>query len=145
MTTLTPPAPTRHTAPRRHPDRPVWEEPPTAAGQTTKGLTLAVVVALILGPLYCVVLTSISTPAAINRAGGLVLVPDGITFEAYRTMLSGGPVRQSLLVTFGVTLVGTAVSMAVSVLCAYGLSRARSFGHRFLLLILVVTNSSAAA
>ncbi|MGW1030041.1 carbohydrate ABC transporter permease [Streptomyces sp. NPDC002577] len=139
MTALTTSGPTHPVARRRNPNRPIWEEPPTAAGQTTKGLTLSIVGLLILGPLYCVVLTSISTPAAINRAGGLVLVPDGITFEAYRTMLSGGPVRQSLLVTLGVTLAGTAISMVVSVLCAYGLSRARSFGHRFLLLILVVT------
>ena len=124
---------------RRPSQRPVWEEPPSAAGQGAKGLTLGVVVLLILVPVYCVVLTSISTPGSINRAGGLVLVPDGITFDAYTTMLTGGPVRQALLVTLGVTLVGTAISMVVSVLCAYGLSRSRSLGHRFLLMILVVT------
>lgn len=124
---------------RRPSQRPVWEEPPSAAGQSAKGLTLGVVVLLILVPVYCVVLTSISTPGAINRAGGLVLVPDGITFDAYTTMLTGGPVRQALLVTLGITLVGTAISMVVSVLCAYGLSRSRSLGHRFLLMILVVT------
>ncbi|MFI1095380.1 carbohydrate ABC transporter permease [Streptomyces sp. NPDC020917] len=124
---------------RRPSRRPVWEEPPSAAGQSAKGLTLGVVVLLILVPVYCVVLTSISTPGSINRAGGLVLVPDGITFDAYTTMLTGGPVRQALLVTLGVTLVGTAISMVVSVLCAYGLSRSRSLGHRFLLMVLVVT------
>ena len=139
MTTLTTSAPPQSAARRRNPDRPVWDEPPTAAGQSAKGLTLGIVALLILVPLYCVVLTSISTPAAINRAGGLVLVPHGITFEAYRTMLSGGPVRRSLMVTLGITLVGTVISMVVSVLCAYGLSRSRSLGHRFLLLILVVT------
>ena len=138
MTTLTTSPPARPAA-RRNSRRPVWEEPPTAAGQSAKGLTLAVVVLLILVPVYCVVLTSVSTPGAINRAGGLVLVPDGITFDAYTTMLTGGPVRQALLVTLGITVVGTAVSMVVSVLCAYGLSRSRSLGHRFLLMILVVT------
>jgi multiple sugar transport system permease protein/putative aldouronate transport system permease protein len=117
----------------------VWEEPPTAAGQAVKGLSLTAVVLIILVPLYCVVLTSLSTPGAINRAGGLVLVPDGLTFDAYETMLSGGPIRRSLFVTLGITVVGTALSMIVSVLCAYGLSRSRSLGHRFLLLVLVVT------
>lgn len=128
-----------HGSRRRNPQRPVWEEPPGGVGQSLKGLTLSTVVLLILVPVYCVVLTSISTPGSINRAGGLVLVPDGITFDAYRTMLTGGPVRQALLVTFGITVVGTAVSMVVSVLCAYGLSRSRTLGHRFLLMILVVT------
>lgn len=96
-------------------------------------------VLLIIVPVYCVVLTSVSTPGAINRAGGLVIVPDGITFDPYSTMLSGGPVRRALLVTFGITAVGTVLSMVVSVLCAYGLSRSRSLGHRFLLMVLVVT------
>lgn len=143
MTTMTTTGPT--TAParprpaRRNPNRPVWEEPPTVAGQSGKGLALTIVVLLILVPVYCVVLTSISTPGAINSAGGLVLVPHGITFDAYTTMLSGGPVRRALLVTLGITAAGTAVSMAVSVLCAYGLSRSRSFGHRSLLMVLVIT------
>jgi ABC-type glycerol-3-phosphate transport system permease component len=35
--------------------------------------------------------------------------------------------------------VGTAVSMAVSILCAYGLSRTRSFGHRFFLMAMIFT------
>ncbi|WP_225851327.1 carbohydrate ABC transporter permease [Streptomyces sp. HPF1205] len=142
MTTTTPAptAPTTGPRPRRHhPQRPVWEEPPTPAGQTAKGLTLGLVVLLILLPVYCVVLTSISTPGAINRAGGLVLVPHGITLDAYTTMLSGGPVRRSLIVTCAITAIGTAISMTVSILCAYGLSRHRSLGHRFLLLILVIT------
>ncbi|NJP46572.1 carbohydrate ABC transporter permease [Actinacidiphila epipremni] len=138
MTTLTAP-PARVAGRPRHPDRPTWEEPPTVAGQGAKGLTLGAVVVLILLPLYCVVLTSFSTPGAINRAGGLVIVPDGLTLDAYTTMLRDETVRRALLVTSGITLVGTAVSMAVSVLCAYGLSRARSLGHRFLLLVLVVT------
>jgi multiple sugar transport system permease protein/putative aldouronate transport system permease protein len=143
MTTTTGPlpAPAASAAPprRRNPKRPAWEEPPSAVGQSAKGVTLGAVVLLILFPLYCVVLTSLSTPGAINRAGGLVIVPDGITFASYKTMLTGGPIQRSLFVTLGITLVGTAISMVVSVLCAYGLSRARSLGHRFLLLILVVT------
>jgi multiple sugar transport system permease protein/putative aldouronate transport system permease protein len=138
MTTLTAP-PARVGGRPRNPNRPAWEEPPSAAGQGAKGLTLGAVVVLILLPLYCVVLTSFSTPGAINRAGGLVIVPDGLTADAYTTMLRDDTVRRALLVTLGITVAGTLVSMAVSVLCAYGLSRARSLGHRFLLLVLVVT------
>lgn len=138
MTTLTAP-PARVATRRRNPNRPSWEEPPTAAGQGLKGISLGVVVLLILLPLYCVILTSFSTAGAINRAGGLVIVPDGLTLDAYTTMLRDSTVRDSLVVTLGITVVGTAISMVVSILCAYGLSRARSLGHRFLLLLLVVT------
>ncbi|WP_327589637.1 carbohydrate ABC transporter permease [Nonomuraea sp. NBC_00507] len=94
---------------------------------------------IVLVPLWIVVLTSLSTKGAINRAGGLVIWPDGITFEAYEEMLKGSTVRTALLVSLGITIIGTAISMVVSVLCAYGLSRSGSFAHRFILVLLIVT------
>ncbi|MGW8767232.1 carbohydrate ABC transporter permease [Streptomyces sp. NPDC055815] len=133
--------PATASAPRRgaRSARPSWEEPPTAVGQAAKGLTLGGVVAVVLVPLWIVVLTSFSTPGAVNRAGGLVIWPDGLTTEAYRQMLSDSTVLTALLVSLGITAVGTAVSMALSILCAYGLSRPRSLGHRFVLMLLIVT------
>jgi putative aldouronate transport system permease protein len=38
-----------------------------------------------------------------------------------------------------VTLIGTALSMLVTILCAYGLSRRGSFGHRTMLMLLIIT------
>ncbi|MFC5661689.1 carbohydrate ABC transporter permease [Kitasatospora misakiensis] len=119
--------------------RPPWDEPPTKLGQTAKGLTLGGTLAVILVPLWIIVLTSFSTPGAVNRAGGLVIWPDGLTTETYRQMLSDSTVVRALMVSLGVTVVGTVVSMIISVLCAYGLSRSRSFGHRFILMLLIVT------
>lgn len=116
-----------------------WEEPPTALGQTAKGLTLTAVVGAVLIPLWIIVVTSLSTSGAINRAGGLVLWPDGLTLQAYKEMLGEPTVRTALLVSLGITAVGTVVSMVVSVLCAYGLSRPRSYGHRVVLSLLIVT------
>lgn len=119
--------------------RPVWEEKPTAVGQGAKTLTIAIVLAMILVPLYSIVLTSLSTQESVNIAGGLVMVPHGITTEAYRQIFGNQLVMHSLLVSFGITVVGTALSMVVSVLCAYGLSRSGSFGHRTILMLLIVT------
>jgi ABC-type glycerol-3-phosphate transport system permease component len=124
---------------RRRNERPRWEEPPTAVGEAAKGLTLGVVVLAMLVPLWIIVVTSLSNQAAVNRAGGLVIWPGDLTFEAYRVMLEDITVRNALLVSLGITGVGTLVSMAVSVMCAYGLSRSRSFAHRFLLTLLIVT------
>ncbi|GAB2805309.1 carbohydrate ABC transporter permease [Lentzea nigeriaca] len=124
---------------KRKYERPVWEEPPTAVGQAAKGITLGGVLLVMLVPLWIIVVTSLSTQAAVNRAGGLVIWPTDITFEAYRVMLSDATVRTALLVSLGITAVGTLVSMAVSVMCAYGLSRSRSLGHRFILMLLIVT------
>jgi putative aldouronate transport system permease protein len=91
-------------------------------------------------PLYAIVLTSISSEGAITRAGGsLVLVPDGLSLGAYRQIFANGVVTRAVLVSFGVTFVGTVLSMTVSILCAYGMSRARSFGHRFFLSAMIFT------
>ena len=121
------------------PKRPVWEEKPTRIGQAAKSTTLTVVVLLILVPIYCVVLTSLSPQSSVNIAGGIVLVPHGLTLNAYREMLGGGVVTRAMVISLAITIVGTAISMVVSVLCAYGLSRPRSLGHKWILMTLIAT------
>ena len=124
---------------RGNTQRPVWEEKPGLVGQLGKGLSLSAVVALILFPIYCVVITSFSTQGSINVAGGIVIVPHGLTLAAYREMLDGGVVTRAVIVGLAITLAGTAISMIVSVLCAYGLSRQHSLGHRSILMTFIVT------
>ncbi|MBD8059836.1 carbohydrate ABC transporter permease [Cellulomonas sp. JH27-2] len=124
---------------RRNKYRPVWEEQPTKAGQLAKGLTLSAVVLVVLFPLWTVVITSLSTTAATNEAGGLVIVPHSLTFNAYAQVLSGGIVTRAAMVSVGITAVGTTISVVVSVLAAYGLSRPGSFAHRPILFIFLIT------
>ncbi|MGX9901170.1 carbohydrate ABC transporter permease [Arthrobacter sp. SA17] len=62
-----------------------------------------------------------------------------ITLDAYRQIISGGVVTRAVLVSVGVTVVGTLLSMVVSVLCAYGLSRPGSFAHTPILFTLLLT------
>ena len=124
---------------RRNPKRPIWQEQPSAAGQGAKGGTIVVMLLLILFPLYTVVLTSFSTQGAVNIAGGLVVVPHGLTLNAYRLIISGGVVGRALVISLAVTTVGTAVSLLVTILAAYGLSRRGSFGHRTILWIMMIT------
>ncbi|WP_246158768.1 carbohydrate ABC transporter permease [Catellatospora sichuanensis] len=95
--------------------------------------------AVVLVPLYAVVLTSLSDQESINLAGGMVLVPHHLTLESYRAIFSNSLIVHSLLVSLTITVVGTVFSMVTTVLCAYGLSRPRSFGHRAILMALVVT------
>ncbi len=121
------------------PPRPVWEEKPSRAGLAGKGLVLLLACLGILFPLWIVVVTSLSSRKAIDEAGGLVMIPKDITFVAYQELLSGGQVTRAALVSIGITLVGTLFSMAVSVLCAYGLSRSGSLGHRWILMVLLAT------
>jgi putative aldouronate transport system permease protein len=121
------------------PARPVWEEPPSKAGITLKGGFLALCCLGVLGPLWIVIVTSLSPKPVIDRVGGLVVIPQGITFVNYTELLSGGQVSRAIMVSVGVTLFGTLFSMTVSVLAAYGLSRPGSLGHRFLLMTIMAT------
>ncbi len=119
--------------------RPVWQERPKPATQTAKSGGIIVILALVLVPLYAVTLTSFSTQASINIAGGLVLWPHGLTLNAYTLIFTGGVVGRALLISLVITVVGTGFSMLVTVLAAYGLSRAGSFGHRAILLTMMIT------
>jgi len=107
--------------PRRNPrnerpnQRPPWEEPPTVAGNVAKGATILAVLAVILLPIYSVIMTSFSTKASVDAAGGLVVVPEGgVTLNAYREIIQGGVVTRALVVSLGVTVVGTALLLAAS-------------------------------
>lgn len=137
--TDTPRDPTRPQFRWAAPPRPVWEEEPARAGLAGKGLALTLACLAVLFPLWIVVVTSLSSKRTIDAAGGLVVVPRDITFLAYRELLGGGQVQRAALVSLGVTVVGTLFSMAVSVLCAYGLSRSGSLGHRWILMLLLAT------
>jgi len=119
--------------------RPVWQERPNPATQAAKSSGIAVILALVLVPLYAVALTSFSTQASINIAGGLVLWPHGLTLNAYTLIFTGGVVGRALLISLVITVAGTGFSMLVTVLAAYGLSRAGSFGHRAILLTMMIT------
>lgn len=111
-----------------------WEERGSLPELALKALSIGALLLVILFPLYTIALTSLSSSETVHRVGGLVIWPsDGITFDAYRQMFGNPVVVRSLLVSTGITVLGTLFSMVVSILGAYGLSRPGSFGHRTIL------------
>jgi len=120
-------------------ERPPWQERPRATTQGAKSGGIVVILLVILFPLYTIVLTSFSTQASINQAGGMVIWPHGLSLAAYQDVVSGGVVDRALLISLGITAVGTAFSMMVTILAAYGMSRSGSFGHRTVLWIMLIT------
>jgi putative aldouronate transport system permease protein len=124
---------------RRRPTRPTWQERPSPSTQGAKSGAIVVILLIIAFPLYSIVLTSFSNQAAVNIAGGMVVWPHGLTLSAYRLIAGGGVVGRALMISLLVTAVGTAVSMLVTILAAYGLSRAGSFGHKAILWFMMIT------
>jgi putative aldouronate transport system permease protein len=124
---------------RRASSRPIWEEPPTPAGQIMKAVGLGLVVLAVAFPLYVVLVTSLSSQQAVDQAGGLVVVPHSLTPAAYLQIFSGGVVTRAVAVSTFITVVGTALSLVVTTLAAYGLSRPGSLLHRPLLFVVLLT------
>jgi putative aldouronate transport system permease protein len=133
------PAAPAETGTRVSDGRPPWMEKPTRTGLFLKGLVLVLVVAAVAYPLLGVIGTSFASQSDIIRSPGLVLWPDHPTLEAYRTVFSGGVVTHALLISIGVTLVGTATSVLVTIGMAYGLSRREVTGSRFILMTALFT------
>lgn len=119
--------------------RPAWEEQPTRIGLLGKGTVLTLVVLAVLFPLWTVIVTSFSSRQTINSSGGMVVVPRDFDPAAYATIFSGGQVSRAVLVSLFVAVTGTALSLGVTVLAAYGLSRPGSLFHRPLLFLFLLT------
>lgn len=119
--------------------RPVWMGKPTPLSALTRAIGIVIMCALVIFPFLVVVSTSLATQAEIDRNGGYVIIPTEISFEAYRQIFDGTQVTRSIIISAGITIVGTLFSLVCTVLAAYGLSRKGSLFQRGLLTFLLVT------
>ncbi|MEU3654208.1 carbohydrate ABC transporter permease [Streptomyces sp. NPDC032161] len=114
-------------------------ERPTRLGQAAKAVAVVVVVLAVAYPLVGVIGTSFASQTDIIKSSGLVLWPDHPTLDAYRTIFTGGVVTRALVVSVGITVLGTLASLLVTIGMAYGLSRRDVTGSRFILMTALFT------
>lgn len=89
-------------------------------------------------PLLLVLSASLTPYEEVIRQGGYSLLPNNVTFEAYKHLLTQSAVPRALGVTVFITVVGTAVNLLLTTLIAYPLSRRDLPGRTLLLLIVVI-------
>jgi putative aldouronate transport system permease protein len=112
-------------------------ERPSVAVQLVKIVVIAVIVVVMLYPFVYVVASSFATPQAADAGG---LLPTRFSLAAYRSIFAGDVVTRALLVSVGITVVGTLLSVALTISTAYGLSRTRDVpGARFALYLILLT------
>ncbi|MCQ4085742.1 carbohydrate ABC transporter permease [Saccharibacillus sp. JS10] len=99
--------------------------------------TALILIALIcLVPFLNVIASSFaSTQEVLSKK--FILFPTTFSLDAYRYILSTPTIFKGLGVSIGVTVIGTAVSMAMTALMAYGLSRKYLRGRNFINFIVV--------
>ncbi|HIT77025.1 MAG TPA: carbohydrate ABC transporter permease, partial [Candidatus Avipropionibacterium avicola] len=90
-------------------------------GLIVAALVLVSVVAIV--PLLAVVAISITPYGEVIRNGGYVFLPREVSFDSYSQILGHPAIRQALVVTTFVTVVGTVVNMVLTTLAAYPLCR----------------------
>ncbi len=123
---------------RRDRKRPPWMESPTPLAQAFKVVVLGVAVALVVIPFWSVIATSLADQQTINASGGgMIMWPRGISLDAYRAVLSGGVVTRAVLISIGITVVGTLLSLAATAGLAYWLSRPGAPGAKPVLMLVL--------
>ncbi|WGM20268.1 carbohydrate ABC transporter permease [Paenarthrobacter sp. OM7] len=104
-----------------------------------KGISLLIIAALIIFPFLVVVSTSLASKEEVISSGGWVVWPQSISFEAYTTILSGGVVSRATMVSLGITVIGTALSLLATIGMGYALARPHLFAGKPILLMVLLT------
>lgn len=99
---------------------------------------MLIVMAVIILPLMNIFSLSVSDRIAVATMK-VGLFPVGFNLDAYKKILTNGIFQRSLINTVFVTVVGTALSIVVITMMAYGMSKAYFFGKKFFTYYMIIT------
>jgi ABC-type glycerol-3-phosphate transport system permease component len=112
-------------------------ERPSRAQVTAKIIILGLILVGVVYPFVSVLSTSLATQQDVDAGGGMVFLPLHPSLDAYASIFQGGVITRALLISLGITLVGTLVSLVVTIGLAYGLSRPVIWAKPLLMLALL--------
>lgn len=115
--------------------RPIWMEKPGPLVQVGKGILISLIGVVMLYPLVYVIAMSFGTAESIQSGQ---LFPTQFSLDAYRSVLAGGVVSRALINSAIITLVGTSLSVLMTSMLAYGLTRTRDVPGAKLVLVMVL-------
>ena len=98
----------------------------------------ALVLLLVLYPLWYVIICSFSDPNAVT-GGQVVFWPVGFTMEGYATIMDYEPIWIGYRNTIYYTVVGTAFNLFLTQPCAYALARHDFKGRNFIMMLFTFT------
>ena len=100
--------------------RPPWMTRTSPTVKALKVAAIAMIVVVMLYPFVYVIAFSFADAGSVSSGQ---LLPTSFSTAAYESIFAGGVVTRSLLVTAGVTAVGTFLSLLFTSMLAYGLTR----------------------
>ncbi len=99
---------------------------------------LIVIFALLLYPMVFVISASISDPQMVN-AGEVFILPKGLNLDGYKKIYQYSDIWLGYLNTLFYTVFGTALNLAVTIPCAYALSRKEMKGRGVIMTFIMIT------
>ncbi|MFG1911857.1 carbohydrate ABC transporter permease [Kribbella sp. NPDC048928] len=121
---------------------PLWLERPSTPVRIGKAVVIGLILLVMLYPFAYVVLASFGSNHSHKQIG---LIPSDFSLSSYTSILSGGVVTRALVVSIGITTVGTLLSVFFTATLAYGLTRTKDVpGTRTMLYLILVTMFFAA-
>jgi putative aldouronate transport system permease protein len=81
-------------------------------------------------------MASFSSSSGLLAHSGLLLKPAGISLSAYKTIINNNNIWSGYLNTIFIVVIGTVVSLLITSMAAYTLSR-KGFGARYVIMLLI--------
>ena len=99
---------------------------------------LAIALLIVLYPLYFITIASYSDPNAIYQ-GKVYLLPKGITFDGYKKIFESRGIWDGYLNSVIYTVLGTGISVVMTIMTAYPLSRKDFLGRGLFMFLFTFT------
>lgn len=109
--------------------------------RVSDGIILIVILIAVLScilPVLYILAVSLSSKSAIINSQ-VSFWPVGFTIDAYKDIFKDQSMIRSLFFTIGITVIYTVISMALTIACAYPLSKSRLKGRNFCMLMILFT------
>ncbi|MBW9158419.1 MULTISPECIES: carbohydrate ABC transporter permease [Clostridium] len=101
-------------------------------------ILLFIVTLTMLVPIVNLLALSLTDPARVKEVTGLTIIPKGFSFDNYRVLFSNPQIMKSLFNSVFITVIGTALNLALTIMAAYALTRPGLVGKKFFMVILII-------
>ncbi|MEK5057836.1 carbohydrate ABC transporter permease [Paenibacillus shunpengii] len=102
-------------------------------------ILLILIMLLCAYPMLYIFNSSISDPEQLLASRSLMLIPEGLSFEAYSKVFQNPKIYSGYLNTLFYVIVGTALNLVMTTLAAYALSRPDLYGRSFFMKLITFT------
>jgi putative aldouronate transport system permease protein len=112
---------------------------PKPAVSAAKAVVVTLICLVVAIPFWLIIATSLAPDDQVRANGGWSMWPTHLDFDAYSQTIHGGTIGHAIVVSATVTLFGTTLSLASTMMLAYALSRPNVVGGKPVLLAILFT------